>query len=168
MYSFYIQSLCMYCSVRCLHILNHTRDWWMGALKSWVMLGSVSGEKSYTSLKCGMLLCRDVKWHYPKDVCYDFVKSVNNELHGGGMYKRHGNLQGPQFTVTKENISAGEQTQHKVIKSLTVDKVNVRCVSLLGNLHFRILPRASRFPCLLRFLSVVLSWLTTSLKQDRW
>lgn len=83
------------------------------------------------------------------------------------MYKSYGNLQGLQFTVTKENISAGEQTRHKVIKSLTVDKANVRCVGLLGNLHFRIPWRAPLFPCLFGFLSVALSWLPTSLKQDR-
>lgn len=70
----------------CLHILNHTRDWWMGVLKSWVMVGSVSGENSYTSLKHGMPLCCDVKWHYPKDMWCDFVKVWTMNCVGGGMY----------------------------------------------------------------------------------
>lgn len=158
----------MPCLVRCLHILNHTHDWWMGAFKSWVMLGSVSGEKSYTSLKCGMLLCRDVQWHYPKDMWCDFVKVWTMNCVEVQCIRAMAICRDLEFTVTKENISAGEQTRHKVIKSLTVDKANVRCVSLLGNLHFCIPRRASLFPCLLGFLSVALSWLYTSLKQNKW
>lgn len=74
------------------------------------------------------------------------------------MYKNYGNLLGLKFTATKENTSAGEQTRHKVIKYLTVDKANVKCVSLLGNLHFRVPGRALNFPTLLLFLSVALNW----------
>lgn len=106
----------------CLHILDPTDDWWMDILKSWVVVGSASGKNGYTSLKWGMPFCCDVKWHYPKDVWHDFVKVRTMICMGGGISKSLGNLLGLQFTATKENITAGEQTQPKVIKSQLLTK----------------------------------------------
>lgn len=84
----------------CSHILNHTCDWWMAVLKPFEScLVQRLERKSYTSLKRGMPLCCDVKWHYPKDMWCDFVKVWTMNCVGGGMYKGWGNLPGLQFTA---------------------------------------------------------------------
>lgn len=164
MYVFDTLSLQMLCLVgtACIYWIIQMTDGWVFLSLGWL---SVCGEKLYITQIWNAIVLWS-KMTLPQGHVVWLCQSVNNELCGRWTVQEL--RPGLRFTATKENISAGEQTLRKVKKSLSVDKANVKCVSLLGNLHFCVPRRASLFPCLLGFLSPALSRLPTSLKRDGW
>lgn len=104
----------------------------------WVTVGSVSVAEHCASLKYKVSLCCKWKWHYPKDASCDFVNVWTMNRVGGGMYKSGREVLWDYSSLPLKKHQGRRTNSAQSVKSLSVDKANVKRISLWENLLYRV------------------------------